>query len=357
MRRIATLILTFVLFAPSILLADFSYTQTTRVTGGSLLNMTRFMPGMGSIKEPQTHTIAVKGGKLVTYDKDTATIIDPDAETMTQIDFKKKQYSVITFTEMKQALQAMKQQMEQMQAQLQQAQGEQGMPAVNPMEASKISVNDTGQSKVISGLNTKQFVLTMETAPPQGAPAGLPPSKTTTDAWLAPTLPGYDEVIQVGIKMASKMAELTPGMNPMGMFRPDVAKTASAMAQEMSKMNGIPVYETLTMAGFGPSGPNVGEAVRDGAKDAAKESAVQGALGRSRLGGLGGALGGLGRKKEEPPKQTTQQTGELTLQPVTLMEQVTEITNLSETVDVSKFSVPAGFKQVESEMKKLSQRK
>jgi hypothetical protein len=122
----------------------------------------------------------------------------------------------------------------------------------------------------------------------------------------------------------------------------------------MSKMKGIPVYETLTMAGFAPTLPNVGEAAKDAAKDAAKESAIQGALGRSRLGGLGGALGGLGRKKEEP-KQTAQQ--EMVLQPTTLMEQVTEITNLSATVDATKFSVPAGFKQVENEMKKLSQKK
>src|SRR5436190_4211236 len=119
-------------------------------------------------------------------------------------------------------------------------------------------------------------------------------------------------------------------------------------------MKGIPVSQTLTMAGFAPAVPNVGEAAKDAAKDAAKESAIQGALGRSRLGGLGGALGGLGRKKEPPKPDTPQQ---VTLQPATLMEQVTEITNLSATVDATKFSVPAGFKQVENEMKKLSQRK
>jgi hypothetical protein len=175
------------------------------------------------------------------------------------------------------------------------------------------------------------------------------------DAWLAPTLPGYEEVTQVGMKMAAKMAELAPGANPMAMFRPDIAKTASAMAQEMSKMKGIPVYETLKMGGFAPALPNVGEAAKDAAKDAAKESAIQGALGRTKLGGLGGALGGFGRKKEEP-KQTAQQQ-EMVLQPTTLMEQVTEITNLSSTVDASKFQVPAGFKQVENEMKKLSQKK
>src|SRR6476469_8425515 len=131
MRRTATVILSLLVlaFVPSVLKADFSYTQTTRVTGGSLLNMTRFMPGAGSIREPQTHTIAVKDGKMVTYDNDTATIIDPAAETMTQIDFKKKQYSVITFAEMKQAMQALQQQMQQLQTQMQQGQSaQQRMP-------------------------------------------------------------------------------------------------------------------------------------------------------------------------------------------------------------------------------------
>jgi hypothetical protein len=335
--------------------ADFSYTQTTRVTGGSLLNMTRFMPGMGSLKDPQTHTIAVKSGKMVTYDNDIATIIDPDGETITQVDYKKKQYSVMTFAEMKQAFQAMQQQMQQAQLQLQQAQAEQGAPAVSPMESIKISVNDTGQTKVISGLNTKQVVLSFDVAPPPNAPTGVPPAKTTMDAWLTPTLPGYEEVTQVSMKIASKMAELSPGANSMAMFRPDVAKTAGAMADEMSKMQGIPVYETLSMGGYAPQMPNVGEAAKDAAKDAGKDAAIQGALGRTRLGGLGGALGGLGRRKKEEPKQAEQQ--ELVLQPTTLIEQVTELTNLSSTVDASKFQVPMGFKQVENELKKMSQKK
>src|SRR5262245_26085515 len=87
MSRIATFVIAFFAIGVSALWADFSYTETTRITGGSLLNMTRFVPGAGSLKEPQMHTIAVKGGKMVTYDKDSAMIIDADAETMTQIDF------------------------------------------------------------------------------------------------------------------------------------------------------------------------------------------------------------------------------------------------------------------------------
>src|SRR5262245_19869411 len=265
MRRISTMLLIFFVFGASALRAEFSYTRTTRVTGGSLLNMSRFIPGAGSVREPQTHTVAVKGGKMVEYDKDTATIIDADAETMTQVDFKKKQYSVITFAEMKQAMQAMRQQMEQMQAQLK-AQGQE-MPAVNPLDSFKISVQDTGQSKQISGLNTKQYILTMEIASPAGAPPNLASSKTTMDSWLTPKLPGYEEVTEFGLKLAAKMADFTPGTNPLALYRPDVAQSANAMAKEMSKMNGIPVYETLTMRGVQPVGPSLRDAATAGAKD------------------------------------------------------------------------------------------
>ena len=349
MRRILIVIAVLVLGGAAVS-ADFSYSQTTRVTGGTLLNMTRFMPGAGQIKEPKTHTIAVKGGKMVTYDADSATIIDADAETMTQIDFKKKQYAVITFAEMKQAMQAMRAQLAQAQA----AQAQQQAPQVNPLDAMKVTVNETGQTKVISGLNTKQYILTMEMG---GAPAGTPPTtpsnKTTMDSWMAPTLPGYEEVTAFGVKMASKMSDLaTPGMNPMAMFREDVAASVKTMAAEMSKMSGIPVYQTMTMTGMQASGPSAGEAAKGAAVDAAGQAAAGAALGRSRLGGLAG-IGGLGRKKQEEPKPA-EQAGQAPLQPVVLMEQVTEISSLAATVDASKFAVPTGFKQVEHEMKKLA---
>jgi len=349
MRRILIVIAVLVLGGAAVS-ADFSYTQTTRVTGGTLLNMTRFMPGAGQLKEPKTHTIAVKGGKMVTYDADSATIIDADAETMTQIDFKKKQYAVITFAEMKQAMQAMRAQLAQAQA----AQAQQQAPQVNPLDAMKVTVNETGQTKVISGLNTKQYILTMEMgSAPAGAPPNTPSNKTTMDTWMAPTLPGYEEVTAFGVKMASKLSDLaTPGMNPMAMFREDVAASVKTMAAEMSKMSGIPVYQTMTMTGMQASGPSAGEAAKGAAVDAAGQAAAGAALGRSRLGGLAG-IGGLGRKKPEESKPA-EQAAPVTLQPVVLMEQVTEISSLAATVDASKFAVPTGFKQVEHEMKKLA---
>lgn len=357
--RVTVVVLTLFVLGASSLSADFSYTQTTRMTGGTLLNMGPFMPGAGKLKEPQTHTIAVKGGKMVTYDSESATIVDADAETITQIDLKKKQYSVITFAEMKQAMEAMRAQLEQMQAQLRQAQ--QQAPQVNPVGAFKVAVSETGQTKVISGLNTKQYILTMEMSAPAvpGAPADLPANKTTMDSWLAPAVPGYEEITAFGTKMASKMSDVfASGLNPMAMYREDVAKSIAAVTQEMSKMSGIPVYQTMTMTGVQPSLPNVGEAAKGAAKDAAGQAAAGAVAGRSRFGGLAGGIAGLGRRKQEEskPAEQEQPQQQITWQPVTLLEQVTELSGLAATADALKFAVPAGFKQVESEMKKLGKR-
>ena len=123
---------------------------------------------------------------------------------------------------------------------------------------------------------------------------------------MTPKILGYDEVSQFALKLASKMSDFMPDIGNFGMSRPDIAKSANAMSKEMSKINGIPVYETFTMRGVQPAGsgvPSLGDAVKEGAKQGAEEGtrdAVRSRLGR--LGGVGG-LGGLGRKKEEPPKE------------------------------------------------------
>ena len=70
------------------------------------------------------------------------------------------------------------------------------------------------------------------------------------------------------------------------------------------------------------------------------------------MSGLGG-LGGLGRsKKKEEPKQE-QPAAQPSSAPGVLMEMTTEMSGFSSgPVDSSKFQVPAGFKQVESEILK-----
>ena len=78
---------------------------------------------------------------------------------------------------------------------------------------------------------------------------------------------------------------------------------------------------------------------------------VSGALGR-----LGGRLGGLGRKKPQEQASSGQPQAQGAGGPASMMETTTELSGFSSAaVDASKFQVPAGFKQVESQMLKATQ--
>src|SRR6185295_7990382 len=85
------------LLAPVLLLADFSYTEITRVTGGMMMSMSRALGGlskeMKKVGEPTTSSVYLKGDRMATVNDHTAHIIDLDKETMTEVDFDKKTYS------------------------------------------------------------------------------------------------------------------------------------------------------------------------------------------------------------------------------------------------------------------------
>src|SRR3954447_12185204 len=91
--------------AGSALLADFTYQETSTITGGLMMSMMK-VAGVFSkqAREPIQSTVSVKGDKMVHRSANSATIIDLASGTITNIEFQKKQYSVMTFDEMKQML-------------------------------------------------------------------------------------------------------------------------------------------------------------------------------------------------------------------------------------------------------------
>src|SRR5215813_8786197 len=90
---------------PVSLLADFSYEQTTKMTGGAMMGMMKIAGAFSKqLREPVQNTVSVKGNRMVHWSKDHAQIIDLDSETFTDVNFPKKQYSVMTFAEMTQAM-------------------------------------------------------------------------------------------------------------------------------------------------------------------------------------------------------------------------------------------------------------
>ena len=132
--------------------ADFSYQETTKITGGSLTKMMRFVPGGGKMFEPQTHAIYLKGDRLARVSATNMTITDLASETITDVDLEKKTYSTITFAEMREA-------MEKAAARMQEAMAKSKNSAEPaPQFDMKVSVKRTGQTKSISGLDTREYM-------------------------------------------------------------------------------------------------------------------------------------------------------------------------------------------------------
>jgi len=306
-------------------LADFSYQETSKITGGMMAGMMKFAGAFSKqAREPMVSTVAVQGNRMLHGSQHHASIIDLDKETITYINFDKKQYSVMTFAQMKQMLDQM-------------SQGMKSSPDAQKADVQfKVSAKDTGEKKTIAGFDTREMIVTIEmesTDPQTGNKGGM---VTASDMWLAPKVSGYNEIAEFRKRMAEKL-DWTPGsMGTMG-SRPDMQKGMAELAKEGSKLNGMPVFQTVKM-GFHAEGQ------QQGGQPAAQQQ-------QTDKPSLGSLLGGFGRKKKSQDDSNSeggasqQGSGDTS---GSLMEMTTEMSGFSSApVDSSKFEVPDGFKQVE----------
>jgi hypothetical protein len=317
------------LLAAAGLRADFSYQQSSKMTGGALASAMKVVGVFSkTAREPIVTSVLVKGDRMAHLSADSAQIIDLGSETITSINFRNKTYSVMTFAQMAQALdQAARK-----------ARAESGGKTDMQFKA---SVKETGQTRQIAGLSTREVILLLEM---QGTDteSGKKGSMTvTSDIWLARNVAGYSEVRDFYRKMSQKVAWM-PGSSAFTQGRGDIAKALGDMYKESAKLEGAPVLQVVSIGGQGEGQP--------GQQPAAQKQEREG----PSLGGALGRLGGLRRKKtEEPAEEQSAAGGTSASAPGVLMELTTEMTNFSAApVDATKMQVPAGFKQVESEMLK-----
>ena len=352
-RSWITLGLCTVLATPSF--ADFRYAETTQITGGSVVGMMKlagaFSKDAKKAMDPVTSTVLVQGNRMARINPDHTEITDLDKETITTIDHGKKQYTVVTFEQMKQQMEEARKK-----AQSQQAKGKpsqpQGSDAQPPKMNFKVNVRNTAATKKVAGLDSKESILSMEleaTDQQSGQKGSL---AITNDMWLAPEIPGYSEVRDFNERFAMKMGMVFgDAFKPlMAAMQPGSAEGMAEMVKEMSKLKGVPVMQVMRMgstangealpaaseaplpASNGPEMPSAG--------DVAKQSASSAIA--SKLGGFGG----FGRKKKDPAPEPEQSPSGQTATPSqsVLLESSTQLTSFSSAqVDSSQFNVPAGY--------------
>jgi hypothetical protein len=345
-----TLLLVYTLASTSAMAhADFTYQESTQVTGGSVMGMMKmagtFSKAARQAGEPVVSTVTIKGNRMMRSSKDSSEIIDLDAGTVTVIDNVKKQYTTMTFEQMRQQVDAAM-----AKAKAEQSKQQQAPPpssdAQNVDVKFTVKVRTTGASKDVAGLSANESILTMTMDATDKTSGQTGSLAITNDMYLAPDIPGYEEVRDFYKRYALKMGSVMSGAintQMMAMMQqPAAGKGMADMVEEMSKLKGIPVLQVMRMGttADGTPLPAASEAPLPAgppppsAGDIAKQSVM------SSL-----PFGGFGKKKQAapPPAADSAQTTA-----AVLVESTTQMTNFSQgSIDASLFNPPAGYKQVQ----------
>jgi len=347
--------------------ADYTYQQTTRITGGSLLHMMKTVGVFSSqarhMGDPVVSTIYLKDNRLANVSADSIQIIDLDNETITQVDVPKKTYTVMTFAQMKQAIENARAQIQQ------QAAAPQPQPAANP-DAQNVKltfdakVRNTGVQKQISGVDSTEAILTLTLSATDTQTQQSGSMAVTNDMWMVPEIPGYDQVRDFYMRFGAKMSDATAGMgvdfSRLFAQNPGAGQAVSQMAEEMRKLKGVPIMQVMRVGTTtnGQPLPAASEAPLPPDSSPAAPTAGQvakagmGSMISSRLGGFG-----FGKKKSQDPPpadpnsdpNSAQNANSAQAQPTSAILMETQITTSSFSsapVDPSHFDIPAGYKQV-----------
>jgi hypothetical protein len=334
--------------------ADYTYQQTTQITGGSLLHMMKSVGFISSqarhMGDPVVSSIYLKDNRLANVSAESIEIIDLDKETITQIDVQKKTYTMMTFDQIKQAMAKARAEMEKQQPAQPAAKPE--PDAQNVKMSFDVKVRKTGATKQVSGLDSKEAILTMTMTATDTQSQQSGNMAITNDMWMVPEIPGYDKVRDFYRRFALKMADATTiglgyDFSKMLAQNPGAGQALGQMAGEMQKLDGVPVMQVMRMGTTlngqplpaaseaptpaEPAGPTKGDVAKAGLGSALS----------SRLGGFG-----FGKKKQDPPPDQNAAQAQPTS--AILMEtQITTSNFSSSPVDSSHFEVPAGYRLVQ----------
>jgi hypothetical protein len=303
--------------------------------------------------KPVTTTHYIKGDRLRMDSSDgQIQIIDLAGRRIIQIDTQKRTYTEMTFDEMKAALQTAHEQAQQ------QLDKQPKQKDVNANVNAKITVTPGTGSRQIQGLTANEMKVQIDmeiqaqtqdsgqsSAPPSGPVSGT--ISTSIDSWVAPSVPGYQEVGEFFQRMAKEIDWVPPSNIHLD---PRVSQSMDEVQKNQSAFKGFPLlqYMSMTMAGQqGPSG-NAADANSSGssAKSSPSSSDTPTSMSGAMVKGLGGLFGKKKNKDEASPDANSQNPPPPST-PGSLIEMTIEVTSYSNSaLDASLFDVPAGYTRV-----------
>jgi len=233
-------------FSAALLPADASYTQVTKFTGGTAVEMAKKMANMpmigrlggGAMREAfedQHYDVYVKGNKMARLGGVISTIYDLDAGTITTINNTKQTYTTMTFDEMREQIERMQQRMNRKHS------------GGNLQFDAK--VEKTGQTRTIDGQNATETLITMTAK--SDSEGGNGQMVVKTHAWLVPLSAPTRELVDFSRRLGEKFAYAYGSSPMMGA----AAGGLGAAMKEAFSQGGYPVETDVEVSGVaGPMG-------------------------------------------------------------------------------------------------------
>lgn len=265
-----------------------------------------------------TSTMALKGSRMANMSDRDGTIIDVAEEKIYTVDLRGKEYSVMTFAEMRKLMEDLKKQTQESMKGMSE-QDKAALKEAGQQLEFTADVKETGQRRQIAGYDAKEVVITLSM---HGKGMKIEESGgfvATDSIWLGPRVPQLDEMTAFGMKFAKAVfGDTLAGSDPrqstqLSAFLPGFGALMQRLGQESSKLQGTPLAHTMIL-----------ETVK---------SAEQMKNAPSNTGGgIGGMLArGLMKGSSQQRTKTLTQTR--------------EVLSLGTTVSDAEVSIPAGFKE------------
>ena len=270
--------------------------------------------------------VYLSGDKMARRDERSGQIIDLAAETITNIDFKRNEYSVTTFEQMKQAIERAQAKMD-----AEMAKAKKKNPEAADMKVSfEVEVKDPGRSDTVGGYEAKEMILIVTTNFEDNQRGATGAMNMSTNMWLSSQVKGYQELTDFYKRMAAKLqwnpsSAMLEGLQQGFQMGESMAK----MQEEMAKLDGMAVKQVMRMGGSA-QGTRIALAAGSGAGRRRQPGVLDQEGPQGLWAARWGALGGFGRKKKNRQPEPEEQAGAMKAsQAGVLMELTTEDTNFS----------------------------
>jgi hypothetical protein len=311
--------------------------------GGALNAIVNIAARMGGGSTETVEKQYIKGRRMRTdAGESSSTILDLEGGRLLSLNHGERTYTDISLDSMLIMAQAMAQRMGQGGAAP--AAGAEPSEAAGDVDYSfDVSVDRTGERQQIAGYSAEQVLVTIELEA-RGVPEGEREEQggrmvLLNDLWVSEDVPGYDAVRDMQTEQGQRMAASAGGgmsgiAAAMGGQDPRQRAAMERAAEEMTKVEGMPVRTTMHMVLVPLDQPFDREAVLSGES---REEASGGG------GGVGGLVGGLlGRRRQQPPPQEQAPTQAKLM---TFIDELVEVSTAP--IPDAMFRVPEGYRRVD----------